>query len=409
MPTLHEEYLRVLEPWAGAAGRDMYVPPERPDLWCYGSGFNGWGVQTNQKAFAALAVLATEPELDEARAGLSRAELLARALGLLRFSLASHLSGEFTCLDGTTWGHTWISALGIERMLHAVQALEPHLTPADQAALRRVLLSECDWLVDGYFRNAGDPPGSIQAGLIEHNHPENNLWNGVLLQRVAWMYPDAPRHADYLRQGLAFLLNGISVPADAESAERFAGQPLSAWHVGANFFPSYGLNHHRYLNVGYMVICLSQIAMAHFAWKARGQSAPAAVYHHAEDLWRVVKLLTFPDGRLARVGGDTRARYCYCQDYAIPVWLLMLDRAADPDAPGFERRWLAILRREVAAGDGAAFLSARLAPMARISPTYYTRLESDRAAALSMALYWRRLSPALPEAPAPAEPAAAGG
>ena len=32
------------------------------------------------------------------------------------------------------------------------------------------------------------------------------------------------------------------------------GKPVSEWFMGANFFPNYALDHHGYLNVGYMVI-----------------------------------------------------------------------------------------------------------------------------------------------------------
>lgn len=383
-------YRRRLEPWVIAACEHLYTPPERTDLVCYGSGYNGWGVQTNQKAFAAFAVLATDPQLDAPRTGMTAAELTDSALRLLRFSLASHHTGDFHCLDGESWGHTWISALGIERMMHAVDELWDRMTAEDHQALRRVLLSECDWLVDNYYRKGSGTPGQVQAGLTENNDPESNLWNGILLHRTAMLYPDAPRAEDYRQQGTKFIVNGISIEADAEAQEIFRGTPLAEWHVGANFFPSFGLNHHRYLNLGYMVICLSQVAMAHFAWKIRGLSPPPEIYHHVEELWRTVKKMIAPDGRLLRIGGDTRVRYCYCQDYAVPTWLLMLDQFGDTDCVEFERHWLKTLDKEVAAGDGQAFLSARLEPMKEISPTYYTRLESDRAAALSMALTWRR-------------------
>ncbi len=379
-----------LEPWIKAARDHLYIPPERPDLMCYGSGYNGWGVQTNQKAFAAFAVLATDPRLETSRTGMSADELADNALRLLRFSLASHDSGDFHCLDGRPWGHTWISALGIERMMHAVDELWDHMSAEDHEALRRVLLSESDWLVDRYQRKKDAEPGKVQAGLTQHNDPESNLWNGILLHRTAMLYPDTPRATEYKLQGTRFILNGISVPSDAESRELFEGAPLADWHLGANFFPSFALNHHGYLNLGYMIICLSQVAMAHFDWKSRGLTPPAGIYLHVEELWRTVKKMIAPDGRLLRIGGDTRVRYCYCQDYAVPAWLLILDHLLDTDCIGFEQNWLSTLEREVEAGDGQAFLTARLKAMNEISPTYYTRLESDRAAALSMALCWRR-------------------
>jgi len=140
----HLDYLRILERWPAYAERFWWNDPARPDLGCFGTGYNSWGVQTNQKYLGAMAILATHPELDEAVAGCSREAILDRALRALRYSLATHVSGDHHCSDGTRWGHTWISALGIERMMHGVEALEEHLTDADRAGLRRVLTSEAD-------------------------------------------------------------------------------------------------------------------------------------------------------------------------------------------------------------------------------------------------------------------------
>ena len=391
MSSITGEYRLLLESWVPRALPWMHIPSSRPDLECYGTGYDAWGVQTNQKAMSALAVLSTDPELDEVRIGMSRDELTEHAKRLLRFSLESHKVGTFRCTDGRSWGHTWISALGIERMMHAVDELEGVLTDSDRDLLRRVLCSECDWLTDCYVRSASGEPGVIKAGLVSNNDPESNLWNGVLLCRTAMMYPDAPRAAEYWDKGLSFILAGISIEEDAESDEVVDGVRVGDRYIGANFFPSYALDHHAYLNVGYMVICLSQVAMAHFGWKRRGLDAPQAVYRHVEELWRIVKQFTFADGRLARIGGDSRARYCYCQDYAVPTWILMQDRFGDADCAAYEAAWLRTLGTETAAGDGGSFLAARLSDMAEYSPTYYTRLESDRACALSMALSWRRL------------------
>jgi len=373
-------YRRLLEPWAHAAAAYFYRPPARPDLLVYGTGYNGWGVQTQQKAFAALAVLAADPELDEARAG-SRETLNAQALAMLRFTLESHLEGGYHCTDGARWGHTWISALGTERMMHGVEALEPLLSESDRALLRAVLLSECAWLLDSY---------PVEAGPVQHNKPESNLWNGALLHRTAMRYPDASRAAEFREKGTRFLVNSISVAADADSDRQYDGRPVSAWFAGDNFFPSFALNHHGYLNVGYMVICLSNIAMLHFAYRTRGLAAPAALYHHAEELWALVKACLFPDGRLLRIGGDTRARYCYCQDYAIPMWLLAAEHFGDPHAAAFEAGWLRQVQQEIEENADGSFLSGRCAELAAVSPLYYTRLEADRAVTLSMGAYWRR-------------------
>lgn len=384
--SVKNRYLRLLEQWMKGAEPYLYECPDRPELMCYGTGENTWGVQTNQKAFAAFAMLATHPEYDAERAGYSRETVLNIALRLLRYCLYTHKEGNYLCSDGTAWGHTWISVLGTERMMHGVEALTPHMTEEDRAQLRRVMISESDWLLDHY---------EIVAGLYAkdgNNKPESNLWNGAFLYRTAEMYPDNPRAAAYKEKGTVFLLNSISIPEDAGCGEVIDGQQVSDCYVGANFFSSYGLNHHGYLNVGYMAICLSNMAMLHFAYRSKGTQPPQSLYRHGMELWNLVKACTFPDGRLLRIGGDTRVRYTYCQDYVIPIWHMIADLTGDPDCARFEEGWLEQMESEMDASGDGTFLSYRCKALRDASPLYFTRLESDRACALSMGLAWRDIA-----------------
>ncbi|MDD6871604.1 MAG: hypothetical protein PUD68_02035 [Clostridiales bacterium] len=383
MDDLSLHYKRLLENWAAFARRDLFRPADRLDLMYYGTGTDTWGIQTHQKGFAAFAVLASLPDVDEKAAGMTRAELKDAALAMLRFTLASHKSGDYHCMEGddVRWGHTWLTPLGVERMMHGVEALWDDLTDADRAGLRRMLISECDWTLDHR---------AVAGSVISPNVPESNIWCGAIMHRAAMMYPDCPRRAEYLERGTALLLNGLSIPSDATSFADYDGRPLYAWHGGANFYEDYALNHHEYLNVGYMVICLSNIAMLHFSCRRRGVEAPKALYHHMEALWRLIRACIFPDGRLFRIGGDTRVRYCYCQDYLLPSLYMIRDTLGD-DCGAFETGWLDMLDRETAYNGDGSFLSKRCELMVERSPLYFARLESDRACTLSMACLWRRL------------------
>lgn len=382
-------YMERLERWLGSIAGAVYKPGK--GVACYGPGNSGhWSIQANATALGALMVVAADPGFQSGV--MSRDEVLETGLGMLRFMLRGHLSGRGSCCDGRQWGNSWISALSVERMMHGVEAVREHLDAELLEGLRGMLLSESDWLTDKYSIEA-----DIDAGT-GRNRPESNIWNGTILHRCAMMYPDAPRAGEYRERGTAFLLNGISVPSDAQSGRIVDGKALSDWHVGANFTEGFGLNHHGYMNVGYMVICLSNIAMLHFSCKARGIAAPEALYHHAEELWKLVKLCTFADGRLWRVGGDSRVRYCYCQDYAVPAWLLALDKFNDRDAAEFEHGWLRTVAMEHETNADGTFMGGRLRELEEVSPLYFRRLEGDKAASLSMGAYWRRLCPGLPEA-----------
>lgn len=386
-------HLALLEPWAMAAEAWWYDIPGRPDQGCYGTGYNTWGVQTQQKYLSAMAALATDPATDEQAAGMSRQQMIDRTLSALRYNLATHVSGTMTLTDNTQWGHTWISALGVERMMNLVDAFNAHLTDADRADVRRMLTSEADWLAEEH---------EVVAGLWSkdgRNKPEANLWNGAILWRTAAMYDDDSRRDRWMERATEYFLNGVNVPADAEDATVIAGRPLRQWQVGgANFFPNFGLDHHEYLNVGYQVICLSNLALFHYGMKARGAETPAAAFHHARDLWQLVRRLVFSDGRLARIGGDSRVRYCYCQDYLLPVLPMAAELWGDDLAPHLEAGQLGIIAEGQQHNGDGSYHGKRIAHIADASPYYYTRLESDTASCLANVALWRRLWPELPAA-----------
>jgi hypothetical protein len=394
------DYLRLLERWIPTAEKWTHPVAGNKDLAFYATGgHEHWAVQAHCTATAALAILATDPDLDEQRAGRSREQLRRRALAMLRYALATHQTGDRKCTTGQHWGSSWISVLALERMTHAWTALRPWLTADDRQRMRKLLLAECDFLLEKL-----EVVGAID-GSSGKNKPESNIWNGCVLYRTAIQYPDAPHAAQYRRKATALLLNGISIPSDATSDAKYAGRKLSQWHVGPNYTEQFSLDHHGYLNLGYMQICLSNVAMLHFYCRANGLPVPPELYHHVDRLWALVKSLTFPDGRLWRIGGDTRMRYCYCQDYAFPAFLLIADYLGDPDAVRIEAGWLAVVAREQASNPDGAFLSGRLAHLREVSPYYYCRLEGDRAVTMSMGAYYRRLmaqKPPAAESPVPA-------
>lgn len=381
--SLHETYLNTLTPWLSKAAGEVFTCPDRPELSYYGDGTNSWGVQTNQKALSAFAIAATDPLFEEAAAGISREALLRKALACLRYSLATHLSGDYHLTNGPAerWGHTWISVLGVERMAFALHALEPYYTGEDRAALRRMFLSEADFLLTGY---------PVRAGLVENNRPESNMWNGALLLRCALEYPDAPNAALYEERGRLFILNSISVPSEEKEP----------WFVGANFFESMATNHHEYMNVGYMVITLSQLAYLHFTYKLHGKPAPDYLYKNARRLWDLVRECIFPDGRLLRIGGDSRIRYCYCQDYLNMVLALAADRFGENTAR-LEESWQRTVNREQAGNADGTFLSARLELFRERAPLYFARLEADRAASAAQGAFLHRTWPSLETAGTP--------
>ena len=99
--------LDLLTRWLDWAER--YWRPLDNGRGVWGTGYEHWGVQSHQKYVAAAAVVAALERANPPR----RDRALARALAGLRWTLDNHISGPGHCADGTQWGHSWISALGI--------------------------------------------------------------------------------------------------------------------------------------------------------------------------------------------------------------------------------------------------------------------------------------------------------
>lgn len=391
----YSPYYNSLLKWIGASREYLHTVNAEKNIMFYGTGDSVWGVNTLKKAFAAYTVASEYDAFDEHIAGMTREKARSTARGMLRYALETHLEGSMYLTDGKKWGHTWISSLGLERVMHALDLMLPELSEEELMLLKRVQCSECDFLCDTYVIEAERYNIIDKTGFVadygktnNKNKPESNVWNGAVLYRTAMMFPDAPRASQYKARAAEFFVNGISVASDAQSGKEYDGRTVASMFVGDNFFESYALDHHGYLNLGYAALPLSNIAMLHYAYQSRGLKTPEAVFHHAGDLWSFIKACTFEDGTLCRVGGDARTRYCYCQDFMVPILIFARDVLHDPDAENMEYNWMnKICYEQALSGDGS-YLLERCASLKEESPLYYTRLESDRALSCSIGFLW---------------------
>ena len=156
-------YADMLKRWVIFSQKHLYRCPELDGLVCYGNGTGtNWGMQTHLKAMSAFAVAALTEEIDFSDSPITKDELLSDTLAMLRFALRTHLTGDFVCTDGKRWGHSWIFALGIERMFHAIELLDGYMTEEDKARLKSLMISESDFILNDY---------PIVAGLVENIFP----------------------------------------------------------------------------------------------------------------------------------------------------------------------------------------------------------------------------------------------
>ena len=369
--------------WLRSAEQDWHTRDDSDGLeqgW-YGTGYTAWGMQTTLQYLSATGAVAVHAPDEATRRWATR-----RALAALRFVVATHESGFAAAEDGRRWGRSWISVLGLERAAWVIDELGPQLEPRYRTGLAGLLTDEADWQADHHER--GGVPG-IRGGRWEKdglNRPESNLWCGAHLWRTAQRYPDHPHAAKWREVAVHFLINAVSVPSDADSTAVVDGVSVAQAHRGANFFETYALDHHGYLNVGYMVICASNAALALLDLSAQGHPIPEALLWHQRDLWQRIRPLIGPDGRLVRIGGDARVRYAYCQEYLLPALLLAEREFGDPGAAELADRYLQLVGRERSETADGLLYGRRLQPLGSDQPYYRARLETDRACALG--IWW---------------------
>ena len=381
------DFTRAAVPFLRALPLFLRDVPGEPGLKHYGTGESGhWAVQINQQVAGTLACLAANPAtLAEAGSPMSADEMVDLALAMTRYSLRTHKTGDLLCSDGQQWGRHWISVLGFERMIPGLDLLRRHFTAEDHDRLRALVAAECDYRMGEY---------EIVAAIDNstgRNKPESNIWNGAFLLRAAADESLAGTDLSapsFRERGTAFLLNGLSYPEDAADDTPVLGKPVREWHVGPNFTSEGALDHHGYLNVGYAYVCLSNLALLYFSFRERGLPPPDGFLHNLRRTWEWCKRCTFPDGRLLRIGGDTRSRYTYCQAFALQGWQLAWALWGDEDAAAFARGYLGLVAKEQAENPNGTFYGRRLAAIRAESPWFETRLECDPFTVLGTSAHW---------------------
>lgn len=385
MTISYEDYIKPMVTFLRSLPEALRVCDDDPSLRYYGTGEAGhWAVQCNQQVLAGLAVLADVPDLEKYSCPMTADELRSLALSMFRYSMRTHITGDLKCTDGAQWGRHWISVLGLERATPGLNALYPYMTDEDRAMLKAVDLYEADYRLEDY------PIEANIDGKTWKNKPESNAWNASFMFRAAANYPEEKDVAAWTEKAAKMMLAAVSRPSDATSVKLYRGQPLSELYVGPNFTENWSLDHHGYLNVGYIYVTLSNIALSYFNFLEHGQEVPPELLHNVKEVWEVTKKFTFPDGRLLRLGGDSRSRYTYCQLFAQQAWLLAAALFDDEDAVRFERLYLDKVLKEQAENSDGSFFGKRLATMKNESYYYYRRIEADPFFAMACGLAWRR-------------------
>ncbi len=190
----------------------------------------------------------------------------------------------------------------------------------------------------------------IPSNRFDNTGAEDCCWNAPLLAFAANKYADDPRASRWDSLCKKWAFNAASIEADAASDAIIDGQPLRDWIVSENLHPDLTLDNHAMWSVGYQC-CQQHFGEAELAYRMFGRPAPAALAHHADEMWRkVTSVLYLWDGDIL---------YPHGQDWSWKVYssieyLCWQNRCRrNPAAGAIESRALQMIhRRQLALGTG---------------------------------------------------------
>jgi hypothetical protein len=176
-----------------------------------------------------------------------------------------------------TWGGpSWQAALEFIGSAWAAHLCQDQLDDRTLTMVRQVLCREADHLDKQIpSRRQGDTGA------------EDCCWNAPLLAFAANLCADHPHAAQWETLCKRWAINAASTAADAKSPQIVDQRTLADWTVSENLFPDLTLENHGMWSVGYQC-CQQHMGEAELAYRVFDRPAPAALAHHADQMWRDV-------------------------------------------------------------------------------------------------------------------------
>lgn len=243
-------------------------------------------------------------------------------------------------LTKRTWGGpSWQASLELIGAAWAAHLCQEHLDADTLAMVREVVCREAEHL-----------DKEIPSNRFDNTVAEDCCWNAPLLAFAANKYADDARASRWDSLCKRWAFNAASIAADADSDRVIDGRPLRDWIVSENLHPDLTLDNHAMWSVGYQC-CQQHFGEAELAYRLFGRPAPAALAHHADEMWRkVTSVLYLWDGDILYPHGQDWSWKVYSSIEYL-CWQNCCRR--NPAAGAIESRALQMIyRRQLALGSG---------------------------------------------------------
>lgn len=281
---------------------------------------------------------------DQAAVGVSRRQLLQETiLPMIRYLVATHVTGTQRTGDGRPWGDAWQSAHWAQMLGRGAWYVWEDL-PADlRAGVSRVVAHEADRIA------RMQPPHQIRLDT----KAEENAWNSRVLSVAVLLLRSDSRRPAWEAAFQKWAMSSFLRPADAQCQTVIDGRTVAAQFTGANIYDDFTLENHDIVHPDYMTCFgLSLAATLDYALTAR--RPPECLRYNAAGIYENLKWFVLPDGGFVYPNGQD------WQLFRNPDWagahIQMAVFGRDPDAWALAGRSLAALEKMQARwGTGAVY------------------------------------------------------
>ncbi len=361
--------LGVVHPWPDDTALGLLTDSKSDEHW----------IRPNAGAVEGFAFLHRFGPYNRRVVGVSRPELLNGAIvPMMRYLVATHVTGTRPTSDGKPWGDAWQSAHWAQMLGRGAWFAWPDL-PADlRAGVQRVVAHEADRIAQA------EPPHQLRADT----KAEENAWNSQVLSVAVLLLPEDARRAGWERAYQKWVMSSFLRPADERNETIVDGRSVRAQFTGANIFDDFTLENHNIVHPDYMTtFSLSLGGAPDFA--LTGRRMPEALLFNVAPIYENLKWMLLPDGGFVYPNG---------QDWELfrnPSWLgkhvLMAVWAHDPDAWTWVLRTLDTLEKmQARSADGAVFYPGEY---------FFASTQSDLLRSLANAWLSLQLAGEIPNTP----------
>ncbi len=302
-------------------------------------------IRPNTSTLVGLAVLRRWGPYDAEVVGVSRDHLLDETIiPMMRYLVATHLTGDRTTSDGKPWGDAWQSAHWAYALGRAAWFIWDDLPSDVQAGVRRVVAHEAGRFVDA------TPP----HGMVGDTKAEENAWNSRIFSAAVLLMPNDARRKAWEQAFVRWAISSYMRPSDADCRQVVDGRPVSEWFTGACIFDDFTCENHGFVHPGYMG-CIGITLSCHLDFRLTGRETPRAVAWNAAGVYENLKWMATPDGGYIYPSGQDWALFRNPQK--AHLHLLMAAFEGDTDSWSLAQQgWDAMEQMQARSADGRVFL-----------------------------------------------------